>query len=216
MKKDLLSLDKLYSFVRKHRNLATEAMQIDGSSRLGSEYSDLCRHLTSSVPKQQGLYLWGFYNKNGFWTNIYIGKAGLRRTASLNNRIFKELTAERACIWREVLTQDELHSIGARIHPKMWTKNVHHWNRACEKAGTTHIAWLALPDTQSENIALIENDLIESMNPVGNRRRVQPPDHLREDTKEVFGEFREMINEKANRASRFPLKFHEEYWKKVN
>jgi len=163
----------------------------------------------------RGLYLWGFYNRNGFWTNIYIGKAGLKKTASLQNRIYKELTAERACIWREVLNTEQLEKICKEIHPRMWPKNLPKWRNACEKAGSTHIAWVALPKHKEASIEPIENDLIEAMNPTGNRKRTQPPEHFRDDTKRVFGHFREIINANANRKTRFPLDFHRDFWKQL-
>jgi hypothetical protein len=215
MESGLLNLTELYAFVRKHHAQATQAMQINRHSPLGEEYSDICRKKVAGIPIMRGLYLWGFYNRNGFWTNIYIGKAGLKKTASLRNRIFKELTAERACIWREVLSTEELERVGQEIHPRMWHKYIHRWNNAFEKSGSTHIAWIALPETYEANIEPIENDLIEAMNPTGNRKRTQPPEQFRDDTKRVFGRFREIINANANRKTRFPLKFHKDFWKQL-
>ncbi len=122
-----------------------------------------------------------------------------------------DTTAERACIWREVLSNSELNKIGRHIHPKMWNSYVHHWRRSCEKSGTTHIAWIALPELDSTSIEPIENDLIESMNPTGNRRRTQPPELYREDTKQIFGTFRETINLQANRSQRFALELHKNW-----
>jgi hypothetical protein len=215
MQSGLLNLKALYTFVRKHRAEAIQAMRIDRSSPLGDTYSRACKDLVAKVPQQQGLYLWGFYNHNGFWTNLYVGKAALRKTASLRNRLFEELTKERACIWREVLSIEELEKIGEQIHPQMWTKNVHHWHRALEKAGTTHIAWVALPNMRDSSIEPIENDLIESMNPTGNRKRTQPPEQFRDDTNRVFGQFREIVNVKANRKTSFLLEYHRDFWKKL-
>jgi len=211
----LLILNELYRFVREHRTEAARAMQINGSSPLGDQYSEICDKIVATVPITRGLYLWGFYNRNGFWTNIYIGKASLKKTASLRNRLRKELTSERACIWREVLSTEELEKTCEEIHPKMWPKYTHHWHRAFEKRGTTHIAWIALPETNEAKIEPIENDLIEAMNPTGNRKRTQPPEHFRDDTKLVFGLFREVINAKAHRATRFPLEFHRRFWKQL-
>jgi len=215
MQSGMLILSDLYTFVRKHRTWPTEAMRIDGLSLLGKEYSDICRDTVATVPIVRGLYLWGFYNGNGFWTNIYIGKAGQKKTSSLHNRLYKELTAERACIWREVLTIEELEKTGAEIHPRMWPKYIHHWHRAFEKTGTTHIAWIALPEIEEANIEPIENDLIEAMNPTGNRKRTKPPEDFRDDTKRVFGQLRKVINARAHRETRFPLEVHRDFWKET-
>jgi hypothetical protein len=215
MQSGLLNLKELYGFVKEHRAQVIQAMQINGSSPLGDQYSGICERIVGAVPVVHGLYLWGFYNRNGFWTNIYIGKASLRRTASLRNRLYKELTSERACIWREVLSTEELEKTCRQIHPRMWPKYIHHWHRAFEKSGTTHIAWIALPGANEEKIEPIENDLIEAMNPTGNRKRTQPPEQFRDDTKRIFGRFREIINAKAHRETRFHLAFHDGFWKQI-
>jgi len=211
----LLNLKELYRFVRKHNSQADQAMQINGSSALGDQYSAICEKIVASVPIAHGLYLWGFYNRNGFWTNIYIGKASLQKTASLRNRLHKELTSERASIWREVLSIEELEKTCKVIHPRMWPKYTHHWHRAFEKSGTTHVAWISLPEADEAKLEPIENDLIEAMNPIGNRKRTQPPEYFRDDTKRIFGVFREVINAKAHRETRFPLELHKHFWKKL-
>ena len=215
MQSGMLILNELYTFVRKHRTQPTEAMRIDRTSSLGDKYSDICRHAVENVPIVRGLYLWGFYNRHEFWTNIYIGKAGLKKTANLQNRLYKELTAERACIWREVLTKQALEKTGEKIHPEMWLKYIYHWRRAFEKAGTTHIAWIALPEIKEASIEQIENDLIEAMNPTGNRKRTKPPEDFRDDTKRIFGQFREVINARTHRETRFPLDVHKDFWKET-
>jgi len=120
----------------------------------------------------------GFLQPQRFWVNVYIGKAGLRKTASLQDRLYKELTAERACIWREAFSsKDKLLEVGERTHPNMWGKYRKHWERALRKAGSTHIFWVATPDVPEENVEFVENDLIEAMNPTGNSRRRTHPGH---------------------------------------
>src|SRR5713226_7812928 len=215
MQSGIINLKDIYLFARKHGSHAAEAMIINGKSVWGNEYSVLCREIRDRLPIMRGLYLSGFYNRNGFWTNIYIGKAGLKKTASLQNRIYKELTAERACIWREVLSTEQLEKTCKEIHPQLWPQYLPKWRNACEKAGSTHIAWVALPEHEEASIEPIENDLIEAMNPTGNRKRTQPPEHFRDDTKRVFGRFREVINANANRKTRFSLDFHRDFWKQL-
>jgi hypothetical protein len=212
----IVNLKPLYDFVRDNRASAKDAMRVDRTSELGNKYRKIVRDSVSGVAEAQGVYLWGFYNRNGFWTNIYLGQAALKKTASLQNRLFKELTAERASIWREVLSFENLKEICKCIHPHNWRKNIRHWERACEKSGSTHIVWIALPELDSKSVAPIENDLIEAMNPTGNRKRTQPPERFREDTKRIFGQFRGTINVKANRDTSFALEQHKDFWRQVS
>jgi hypothetical protein len=209
----IVSLKPLYDFARKYPHNEA-AIKVDRTTTLGNEYRRKCAALIESVPREQGLYLWGFYNANGFWTNIYVGKTERGTSSNLYTRLYKELTAERACIWREVYTYKQLRQICNRIHPPQTRKaNLRAWDRHVEKAGATHIFWIALPSKDSAELKAIEKDLIESMNPTGNRQRATPPEHLREDTKQAFGFLREMIHRDENRRSRFRLDLHKNFWK---
>jgi hypothetical protein len=211
----IVNLKPLYGFVRKNRG-NIDAMLVNRATRLGNEYRAICERVIKDVQREAGIYLWGFYNKWGFWTNIYVGMAEKKITASLFSRLYKELTAERACVWREVYRPEELRRICRKIHPRrLRSMNLRAWDRSLEKAGTTHIVWMALPDKLSSDIKAIEKDIIEAMNPTGNRRRSMPPQHLREDTKEIFGRLRAVIHQEENRSGRFQLDFHKDYWKNL-
>jgi hypothetical protein len=213
----VVSLEPLYEFVRKHSR-SWRALVVDGSDDLGKSYVSLCRERLCGVSKGRGFCLWGFYNHRGFWTNVYIGKAGLRKTANLYERLFKELTAERACIWREVFSNKHaLIEFAKPAHtPKMWPQNKKQWERNLRKAGSTHIFWVDVSHLAEDHIEPIEKDLIEAMNPTGNRKRNQPPSGtLRDETTEVFRALRKMIDLRANRAGRFRLQYHNEFWRWV-
>jgi hypothetical protein len=115
----IISLRELYRFVRAHGH-EEKALAIDGSNSTGKEYCRRCKKCVSEVVEQRGIYLWGFYNSAGFWVNVYIGLADFRKTAHLKERLYKELTAERASIWRAVYPNKAgLLAAGQRIHPKM-------------------------------------------------------------------------------------------------
>jgi hypothetical protein len=212
-KYDTVKLSALYDFARKHRDNEQKALDISGSSSLGKEYCQKAKRIVSGVSEKSGVYLWGFYNSRRFWVNVYIGKEDLRKTANLKDRLYKELTAERACVWREVLNKQELHDAGKKIHPTMWYKYRNHWERALRKAGSTHVFWVATPDLRQGELEFVEDDLIEAMNPTGNRRRRSPPRTFHRQTGEVFEIFRKMIHSEENRNSQFPLKYHNEFWK---
>src|ERR1700690_4650184 len=115
MQQGVISLRPIYAFVGKHRKQCDEhgvpfAYHMRGSD-LGGAYCSKCDHVLSEpheVPKQRGFYLWGFYNKKKFWVNVYLGKADLRKTAHLRDRLYKELTAERAFAWREFYEKEKV------------------------------------------------------------------------------------------------------------
>jgi hypothetical protein len=212
------TLSPLYNFVRKHSR-EWRALVLDGSEQLGNDYVECCKVLLREVPSAaRGVYLWGFYNHSGFWVNVYLGKSGLKKTANLHGRLFKELTQERASIWREVFPgKRELLDFAEPAHtPRMWPKNKKEWVRFLRKAGSTHIYWADISYLSEDDVEPIEKDLIEAMNPTGNRKRNSPPSQTRRDEAiAIFRVFREMIDRRENRESGFPLKYHKEFWKWV-
>ena len=212
---NIISLKELYRFVQNHRS-EENALNISGRNPIGNKYCTCCKECVSDVPEQRGLYLWGFYNEAGFWVNVYIGLADFRKTARLKERLYKELTAERASIWRAVYpSKNDLLAAGARTHPRMWPKYRIHWERALRKAGSTHILWVATPHLAPSGLESVESDIIEAMNPTGNRRRRMPPANFRKEAAEILDIFRETIHETINRKSGFHLKYHDEFWKWV-
>ena len=196
MESGVAPLDELYAFVRSNRN-HHEAMNLMlAESR---PYRELCRKITKEIPECQGFYLWGFYEKNGLWRNVYLGKAGLGKTANLRGRILEELKDERCCIWREVYSETEVFGLGPRVHSSkaQWYKTIRtQWQRALRKAGTTHIVWVRTPQLSNPDVKRIEADLIEALNPQANLQRPAPPRQvLQEDTAEVFRLLRRQVHE---------------------
>lgn len=166
-----------------------------GNSVPGKKYGKLAKSVTASIPNEQGFYLWGKYEKNGLWKNIYLGKAGYGRTAHLRARILEELKDERQFLWCSVFTRDQLLAKGKEFYPRMWKTYERHWLRAIAKAGTSHIVWVATPEIANPEVQNIEKDLIETMNPAANLMRAAPPSSLQPFTKDVIGCFRERIHE---------------------
>ncbi|HVA16252.1 MAG TPA: hypothetical protein VMV59_00925 [Candidatus Dormibacteraeota bacterium] len=190
MAEGTVCLSGLYDFVFKHRG-DDAALQINGTTQLGREYCKICKRLTAPVPSAQGFYLWGQYNDKRFWTNIYLGKAGLGKSANLRSRLCEELKDERAFAWRAVYTSDELSKIRERMHGPKYVAN---WERAAKKVLTTHIIWVSMNDKSNADVLRIEEDLIEALNPIANLRRTTPPPDLKKDATVVFDEFREQIH----------------------
>jgi len=210
--------DFIRNFVREHPDTRDQiaAYRINVKSGSGKDYCDECREVLDDVPDKQGFYLWGFYNSSKFWINVYLGKAHKGKTAHLKDRLYKELTAERASIWREVNPDNAtLLKIGQEIHPTMWREYESHWKRALHKVGSTHILWVATPDLTEGNVAPIESDLIEAMNPTGNRQRRMPSATLQQEAGKVFNSFREIIHLEKNRETQFDLTYHKRFWESV-
>ena len=90
-------LTELHDFVKQ----PYEDIQVVRLERteLGKQSSDRCKRITAGVPEAPGFYLWGTYNRNGLWKNIYLGMAGYGDHKSLRKRIREELMDERCCMW---------------------------------------------------------------------------------------------------------------------
>jgi hypothetical protein len=215
----VVNLKELYDFVRKQkRPLDWRALVVDGSEKLSNTYVKCCKAALTQTPKVRGIYLWGFYTHSGFWVNVYLGKSGLRKTANLRGRLFKELTAERSCIWREAFPNKEALLTVAEYtaNRRMWPQYKKQWEGSLRKAGSTHIYWVDISHLKEDDVEPIERDLIEAMNPTGNRKRNLPPSQtLRDESIQIFQAFRNTIDLPANRKSRFELGYHREFWRWV-
>lgn len=200
MNGDRLSLKKLYEFVDNHLD-NREAPRIE-RTKLGSDYTNLCRAITESVSELQGFYLWGCYSRRGgLWRNIYLGMAGFgKNKKNLRKRITEELIDERAFIWRFVYTADELMKIRRHIHGNRYVRE---WHRSIRKAGTTHIVWVAAPALRQDRVRDVGADLIEALSPRANLQRHAPPGDLQGEAFEIFKTFRKLIHD--GRKDGFPL-----------
>lgn len=107
-----ISLAALYSFARRNGPQA-----LDGRCSLGKDYFRNATGLVEQVDAAQGFYLWGRYDRNGRWHNIYLGKAGFGKTAHLRSRILEELKDERCCLWMEAMAKDAVLAVGAKCYP---------------------------------------------------------------------------------------------------
>lgn len=146
MEQGVLCLKEIYEeFVRKYA-ANIDAYRINRRSGLGHDYNVKCDALLreGKVPDEQGFYLWGFYNPKRFWVNVYVGKAGkgigAGKTDTLKTRLYKELTAERASVWREGNRNNaRVLEIGKEIHPTMWAEYESRWVRAPQGWLDTHL-----------------------------------------------------------------------------
>jgi hypothetical protein len=186
----IVSLQRLYDYVKSNPDPKGLELRSPVRRRYRSLAADICRQ----IEPVQGFYLWGRYESNRLWRNVYLGKAGFGKTAHLRARILEELKDESACIWCESFSEETLRKAGKRNHPRMWHKYQFHMTRALKKAGITHIVWVGVPGLPNPDVQNIESDLIETFNPRANVSRPVPPVTLQERTKEIIGEFRSLIH----------------------
>jgi hypothetical protein len=192
VKSGIISLEKLYKMLETETALEC----INVKSDAGKLYRNLTKELTNTIPLERGFYLWGNFNKKKFWTNLYLGKSGEGKVTSLNQRILEELRDERAFIVKHFHTEDEIKNKSSEVFLEMWDKQYHkHLPRNLKKYGTTHIVWVTFNMTDNKIIEEVENDLIESINPISNIRRTTPPTHLNEETINILKEFRSNIHQ---------------------
>lgn len=157
-------------------------------------YGEIAKQVCTSIPAVQGFYLWGYYDKNGLWRNVYLGKAGFGKTANLRARILHELKTERVFVWRQRMSDSELETRLERIRGHMWLLYNKHFIRSLKKRGTTHIAWVADGNLSNDQVGEVESDLIETLNPVANVMRPIPPKHLQEHTEGIIADLRDQIH----------------------
>ena len=181
LKSGMFSLQPLYEFLE----LEHDQTGLHGRSQEGRRYGKVAKRICQAIAATQGFYLWGRYEPNGLWRNIYLGKAGFGRTAHLRARIQEELKDERVCIWRAFVSVSTIEATGERNYPRMWHYYKKHMHRALKKAGTTHIVWVTDPQLKNSQVQNIESDLIETLSPSANMSRPVPPVTLQEHTKTI-------------------------------
>lgn len=197
LKSGMLSLQPLYEFLELEHDQAG----LHGRSQEGRRYGAVVTRICRTIAATQGFYLWGRYERNGLWRNVYLGKAGFGRTAHLRARIQEELKDERACIWCAFVSVRTMEAVGERNYPRKWHQYKKDMHRALKKKGTTHIVWVADPHLDNSQVQNIESDLIETLSPSANMSRPVPPVILQEHTKTIIGELRALIH--AHRPEHF-------------
>jgi len=190
MESDIISLKSLYEYAKKD----TSGISLHGKSKDGKAYKEQAKALVGSVKEEPGFYLWGYFEKNGRWVNIYIGKAGDGPKTSLRARLLEELGDERMFLWANYIDENELLAKCKSYYPQKWLAYEPQWKRAIQKSGSTHIVWVATPSLKDSSIRQIEADIIETMNPVANNQRPRPESEFQEDTFQIIKNFKHHIH----------------------
>jgi len=118
----------------------------------------------------RGIYLWGYYDEMGIWHTIYLGKAaGTRGNIGIEGRIKKELDAERAFIFVQIYSRNQILRYQPSAYSNTWKKYLPNYRRAFRKRGTTFIFWHEVNSPSGLRLTDIENALIQLLMPRANR-----------------------------------------------
>jgi hypothetical protein len=120
--------------------------------------------------------MWGAWTEGGDWACIYVGKSAAEKH-HLHGRVKEELTTERVFLWKTYLTEAELRPICAKHHPRKWPEYFQNWQRALQKAGTTHIIWISTPGISDYDVKRVEGEVIQRLRPRANQQSPQLPRH---------------------------------------
>jgi hypothetical protein len=95
---------------------------------------------------------------------------------------------QRCVLWRSVLEEEQLFSLGERYYPAKWAEKYGgEWRRFLLKAGASHIMWVAAPELSNEQVLVVEKQLISILNPTANRVRPRSSTMLQPITRTVMG-----------------------------
>lgn len=124
-------------------------------------------NVVKNVPAKPGWYFWGKFNDMGWWETIYLGKAGYKKTSSLNTRLYDEVREEFIAFWAYVFGREPMikqhHSIyNGRYNP----------TRSLRKIGAQFVVWVGADTPISEEeISKQEEILIRQYRPTHNAAR---------------------------------------------
>ena len=199
IKSGIIDISPLYFFTENEGKYLfgenKEESFLKGDSSEGKKYSKKVKDICAALPDEQGVYIWGCFEANCSWKNIYIGKSGKGKTSSVRARIEEELKDERVFLCVKGNNGNALKMIGSKLYPKMWNQYEAHWDRAIQKANSTYIVWVALPKTNEKDISDIEAELIETMNPSANKNRPAPSSNVNKIVYDVILAMRKCIHE---------------------
>jgi hypothetical protein len=189
VRSDVICLKELYDFAWNDDRLGKALLQ---NSPTGRKYGKLVRAIVKSVSLRQGVYMWGRYDEHRRWINLYIGRSG-KGKANLQGRLMKELIEDRNIFWEPIFTKRQLQEHCRRNYPGR-ENYVKKWDRALNRSRATHIIWVEIGKALPKDIADIESELIEILNPRGNTQLPKPPQKADNLTIKVIECFRKEIN----------------------
>ena len=134
-------------------------------------YSAVVNSIIENVPKKAGLYLWGRFNDTGWWETIYLGKAGNKKTSSLQARLREELMDERALFWATIFGVEPTEKQFQKITKNKYGSGI----RTYRKKNVHFIIWASVDNASEEEIKKEEDILIDIYRPTQNAQRIRYP-----------------------------------------
>ena len=174
MQSGMLTLKPLYDVIASHPKEAGETVPLAERRFYRRAAKDLC----VSLPQEQGFYLWGRFEANGLWRNIYLGKGRLRSYCPDPSRA--RLTRRVARRKRMPLGSEDPE----RGSPRRYPSSISHGIRPCHegKQGLLTSSGCQILSFRTTSYVTSRRDLIETMAPRANLSRPVPPSHPQEHT----------------------------------
>lgn len=210
---NVISLEPLYDFIFSLLNNRSKLLWTNpwpGKSVVNKAYQKAVEQLTNFPSNNHhGIYIWGYY-QNGLWNTVYIGKAeALKGNAGLKGRIEKELDTERAFLFLQIYSRNQIIRFQPAAYPNNWRNYINNYYRAFKKRGSTFIFWQEVVCSASSGPKLtdIEKALIQYVRPTANIQGTSPVS-LPLDipaAQEIWKRFTQMIDD--NRHNDYSNKF---------
>lgn len=202
MENDIIFLEPIYKLIcEQYEKEFPKQNPWDNKLNIWKAYRSCYTKICERIPKSPGFYFWGKYDhKTKYWSSIYVGMAGTNKSASLFNRISKEMTAESAFAFGQIMDIHKINDYTKEAYRDKYEEYAINNERAIRKKGTTHIIWCDTHLKDDSEIVDVEKDLIEILDPTANAKKQAPPKELHSHSIEVLNAMRLLIHENRNTA----------------
>lgn len=158
-----ISLFPLFGFIAKTPKI------VGGKNKGFRPYTRICRELTKDIPKENGWYFWGRFDKNSNWECLYIGKSEKtkKKSGSLYYRINYELMTERIAFWAHIVGEKKAFQDHHDAFDGRFDKGA---RRAIRKAGAHFIIWISKSKASPKEVRNEEKALIRYWKPLCNKQ----------------------------------------------
>jgi len=160
MDSGISSLRPLFDYAENDFNCEA----LDGDGEKGLEFGRMVSDVVQEIPDSPGFFLWGRFESNKAWRNIFLGHSG-----NLKANIREQISDNRASIYSFFQNEKPLiKKCVEYFNGRYW----HQWLDAIERLrSATYIAWCVSTHAQDTSIRAL---LIEIMNPITNINRPLP------------------------------------------
>lgn len=184
MNKGTFDLKPIIDFARKN----PEVPHRTKDRNIYIPYRKIVKKILKEVPnKEPGWYCWF----SSLQEVIYIGQASKRKTSSLYARLLEELLEEYVAFWIAV-NKNAAKQLSEKYNRK-YQANI---DRAELKKNTRYIAWVSNQTISDGVLDIVEQKLINDLNPSANKDQ---KDYSEVDT-EIYKEVKQFFVEELNKS----------------